>query len=365
MSKLEHSITYINSLRPSIAHYFLMSIEDFVEKKQLEGYLEMPTLYKFKNLNELKTLINGLGQIVSTPMGDYLKTNELLALINVSANDLIGLYINFEIIYKDYKDAKEFEQQLAVLLKGHECNDVITRIAWYYQSGRGLDSFNFYDVNTTDVHDEAYPYLGTSLEQYTSDFIESTSSVLMLLGPPGTGKTRFIKYVMKYMAKKYKTLETINRDIDDDIPSLVEDNAFPVMYSTSQDAYDDDYFFIEFIRGRARLLILEDIDFNLKSREDGNVFMHKLLSTSDGIIELKNKKIIISTNLQSKQKTDKALVRPGRMYGILETQALSFDQAQILADKLGTPFTIRKKENMYTLAEIYNNKIDKQERAGL
>jgi len=51
---------------------------------------------------------------------------------------------------------------------------------------------------------------------------------------------------MKFMARKYKTTElSLSRDMEDEVPRIVEDNAFPVMYSTSQEAYDDDYFFIE------------------------------------------------------------------------------------------------------------------------
>jgi len=64
-----------------------MSLEDFIERKQLSGYLEMPTLYKFKNIDQLRTLIDGMGSLVSTPMGDYLQTENLLVLVNVSSND--------------------------------------------------------------------------------------------------------------------------------------------------------------------------------------------------------------------------------------------------------------------------------------
>ena len=159
------------------------------------------------------------------------------------------------------------------------------------------------------------------------------------------------------MAEKLESANVMPKYEYDDIAPL-DKKIFSVMYSTSQETYNDDQFFIDFVRDDCGLMVLEDIDFDLKSRLAGNTFMHKLLGASDGIIELKKKKIIITTNLQNEQQTDKALLRPGRTFDVLKTSYLNLEEAQALATKIEKPFTIRKKDNKYSLAEIYSDKIE-------
>lgn len=63
--------------------------------------------------------------------------------------------------------------------------------------------------------------------------------------------------------------------------------------------------------------------------------------------------------MENEQKTDKALLRPGRTFDVLKTRHLNFDEAVKLAEVIGTKLTIQKDDNKYSLAEIYNSKIEK------
>ena len=364
MSGISHAIQQIHGLKPSISHRFLINLENFVEKNDLKLYKEMVTLYKFPELNTIAEAFSKYGNYVSTPLGVYVEMENVLILLDISSDDTVGLYVHVEIFYNHNIDViKDVESKLKNDLESFECKEVITRVLWQFKTKDYIDSVSLYEVNDTQIHNEAYPYLGESVDSYIDRFIASDETVLVMIGPAGTGKTKFIKYLMKYMSHKMSPqpggrkagIPSAEISYADESPVK---KMFSVTYSTSQETYNDDEFFIDFVKSDSKLLILEDIDYNLRSRIDGNTFMHKLLNASDGIVELKNKKIIITTNLESEKKTDSALLRPGRTFDVLKTRYLNLEQATILANKLDIEFTIKKASDQYSLAEIYKNKAE-------
>jgi len=355
MGKIVHSMNGIRGLRPSISHYFLINLEDFVEKNNLCYFKEMKTLYKFNKLDEVKNGFKKYGRLISTPLGSYVEIDNAIILLTTSADDIGGLYLHIEFFYNSDITIENIEKRIMKDHASHECKEVITRIDWQFMGGDGLDSVSIFEINTTEIHDEAYPYLVGGIDNYIKKFLASEETILIMIGPAGTGKTKLIKYLMRYMAKMLEDKVKIEANRDEFYEDGVNE-TFVASYSSSQEAYRNDEFFIDFIRSSSELLILEDIDYNLRSRSDENPFMHKLLNASDGIIELKKKKIIITTNLESEQKTDSALLRPGRTFDVLKTKYLNFEEAQILATKLNITFDIKKSDNKYSLAEIYNNR---------
>jgi hypothetical protein len=359
MGNIKHSISGIRGLRPSISHYFLMNLENFVDDNNLCYFKEMKTLYKFKDSDQVKKNFKKYGRLISTPLGSYVETNNTLILLSTSVNDSGGLYLHIEFFYNSDVKIEELEKRILKDQNSFECKEVITRIDWQFKGNEGLDSMSIFEINNVEIHDEAYPYINGGIDQYIKEFLDSDETILIMIGPAGTGKTKLIKYIMRYMALKLEKKTSQEEVIRDDYyENGRTSETFVVSYSSSQEAYNDDEFFIDFIRGNSELLILEDIDYNLRSRSDGNTFMHKLLNASDGIVELKKKKIIITTNLESEQKTDSALLRPGRTFDVLKTKYLNLEQAQNLAVKLKTPFDIEKQENKFSLAEIYKNRIE-------
>lgn len=176
---------------------------------------------------------------------------------------------------------------------------------------------------------EMYPFLGeTSLEEYYDNFMNSRASILLLIGPPGTGKTTFIRGLLQHT----NTSAIVSYD-----PSVLE----------------KDYVFAGFIGGDKDLMVLEDADMFLKSRKEGNTMMHKFLNVGDGLVTTHNKKLIFSTNLPSISDVDPALIRPGRCYDIVEFSELTQDQAQKLADKTGTKLSGVKER--WSIAEVFHN----------
>lgn len=360
MNKLEHIVSHAQSLRPSIAHYFLLNLEKYVEENNLKYYKDFKNLYKFKNIEHVAETLAQFGKVVNTPIGMYVEVENGMLVIDVSVDDQdIGLYTHMEFFFNKDFDLALNEKHIKTKLESFECKETITRVLWQFKTKDYIDSVSIYEVNNVEIHDEAYPYIEGGVDNYIQRFIESDETVLIMIGPAGTGKTKLIKYIMKYMSNLESQVSGVTKNDPYDDETIFNKKIFSVAYSTSQETYNDDEFFIDFVRSDNKLLVLEDIDYNLRARTDGNTFMHKLLNASDGIIELKKKKFIITTNLENEQKTDKALLRPGRTFDVLKTRHLNFDEAVKLAEVIGTKLTIQKDDNKYSLAEIYNSKVEK------
>jgi hypothetical protein len=177
---------------------------------------------------------------------------------------------------------------------------------------------------------EMYPFLdGETVEQYYDRFMESSASILLLIGPPGTGKTTFIRGLLHHAQR----------------------NAI-VTYD--EKILERDYVFAQFIEGDAGVMVIEDADNFLKPRDEGNTMMHRFLNVGDGLISLKGKKLIFSTNLPSVRDVDAALTRPGRCFDVISFNNYTLDEAKNLSTKLGINFEEKKsKEDTYSLAEVF------------
>lgn len=209
--------------------------------------------------------------------------------------------------------------------------EVTNTIEWMYSS----------DGNSIEVPirgdrkpiDEMYPFLGErTLEEYYNSFLESSASILLLIGPPGTGKTTFIRGLLQHA-----------------------DTSAIVTYDATILAKD--YIFAQFIEGDKNIMVIEDADNFLGARADGNDMMHKFLNVGDGLVTTKGKKLIFSTNLPSIKDVDSALIRPGRCFDIVHFGQMSEDQAVKLADKLGIEL-VKKPDAMYSVADIFHKQVE-------
>jgi hypothetical protein len=181
---------------------------------------------------------------------------------------------------------------------------------------------------------EMYPFLkGESLESYYDRYMESSANILLLIGPPGTGKTTFIRGL------------------------LAHTNSSAIV-SYDSGILDKDGFFARFIEGDDNIMVLEDSDAFLKSRSDGNTMMHRFLNVGDGLVTTKGKKMIFSTNLPSIRDIDSALVRPGRCFDIVTFAELNHDEANALSKRLGVG-EAEEGKSKYSIAEIFNKQTNK------
>lgn len=202
---------------------------------------------------------------------------------------------------------------------------VNANIEWIYSSDGASVSIPL--TNDRMPFDEMYPFLTKSLTEYYDDYVKSPASILLLLGPPGTGKTTFIRGLLQHTNK-----------------------SALVTYDSS--LLEKDYIFSSFIENDKSIFVIEDADLFLKSRQEGNTMMHKFLNVGDGLVTTKDKKMIFSTNLPSIREIDTALVRPGRCYDIIEFRNLTQEEAKKLAKKLNVEIDVTEKSE-WSIAEIF------------
>ena len=206
-------------------------------------------------------------------------------------------------------------------------------IEWVYSSQGHEISV---PLNYRPAIKSAYPWIKKELTSYIDDYLNSEASVLILIGPPGTGKTTFIK-------------------------NLIHRSGANAKVAYDEKVMMDDGLFAGFISDESRFLVMEDADAFLQSRTDGNTMMHKFLNVSDGLISAADKKMVFSTNLPKIQDIDSALMRPGRCFDVIEFRPLSLDEAAAVIDETGNgaiPHGVSK----VTLAELFSQQPSEQGR---
>ena len=180
------------------------------------------------------------------------------------------------------------------------------------------------------IVNESYPFIVGGVDNLVKNYLNGPENVLLLIGPPGTGKTNLIKHIISESKR--------NAMITYDPVIMMKDGIF---------AY--------FADSDAGTLVFEDADNLLGKRVSGNDMMTKFLNSSDGLVSAPNKKIIFSTNLENLDDVDPALIRPGRCAGVIKFREL--DHKEVLSFLAVHPTISWKPTDTKsrTLAEIYNS----------
>jgi len=233
--------------------------------------------------------------------------------------------VNFFHTTDTYPDLSEFDI--------FKITDKTSRVSILIKGSYGLEarSIKVDPIKVEDININYGPNFSKIHENVVSKLNKPQSSIMFFHGPPGCGKSSYIKYLTTSVEKEFIFI--------------------PVAFAGELSSPD---FMSLLLEHKDSVLILEDSEKVVQSREqdDHNVStVSTLLNISDGILgSMLNIKIVATYN-GDKDKVDKALLRPGRLAIDHTFSKLDATTATKLAKSLGRDVVFDKE---MSLAEVYN-----------
>ncbi len=302
---------------------------------------------KFNTLNDfLKDLLKSFPDVkikkykIAKNIIYYIFHNNFF--INLSVNNRNPTNINTSLYSEDIDTLDELYK---IYLKYEDKDEIeaYIKLTSFSMTSQGITGSQkiIKSKNFENINEKFYPFLYIYL--FMNEFIYGKENILILCGKPGTGKSKFANLIMKKLIQNPKfnnffenndnnLNSTSNIDISDlklRFPELNDETIYYVSSAKDINMITTDSFWDK-IKNQD-LVIFDDLDFLLSSRKENrediakNQFLSHLLSFTDGIDDNKTK-IIITTN-QPFKSIDEALLRKGRLFGILEFRELTFDEA--------------------------------------
>jgi hypothetical protein len=324
-------------IQPNLpAHYNINRISEIIEFNRTKAFmlaglnqfskrisLICKSEFNFENWIQTNfyafNIVSGVRGLAFWKVGDKLQES-LLADINKSG---INLHIELSgtietlAVFEQWVSKEDFKPKEVM-------------VEWVFGPNyREMESYTLPVVLKAEIPG-AYPWMKSSIVHYTKQFLDSNECVLVLKGAPGTGKTTFLKQ----MIKASETCAVVTYD-----SHLLDSDGFFASFLTREDA---------------NLLIIEDADDLLQARSEGNKLVEKLLNASDGMVSFSHKKLIFSTNLPNINMIDPALIRPGRCFDILEFRRLNQEEANVVAQNYYGDAAPKLEGKDFSLAEITN-----------
>lgn len=203
---------------------------------------------------------------------------------------------------------------------------------------------------------EFYPWIKMDLEEYFRQFLESRDNVLVLIGPPGTGKSTLIRTIIRNL--KVRAMLAYKPDVV----------MSPQFIKTCQNFLEADHSYRDYSNAAFsdgpvtthrphKAIIVEDADLIMAKRSDGNHRMSEILNATSGIATDSHSKFILSTNLKDIDDIDPALLRPGRCFDILGFRELSAAEATAVRAARGLEPREFASNRRYKLAEVLTNSV--------
>jgi hypothetical protein len=189
----------------------------------------------------------------------------------------------------------------------------------------------FISDNYSEKVQKAFKRICTNLSSPNPD-----GRIVILEGPPGTGKSHFIRGLVEKITDVTFLIIPPNM-----IESIGSPSLIPIFL---------DY---QASNKKPLIMLMEDADECLLKRQSDNMArLSSLLNQTDGIYgDALDIRVIATTNAK-KLELDPAVTRPGRLAELVEFPLLTSVEAATVFQRLtGKELTITK--NAYTLAEVY------------
>ena len=248
-----------------------------------------------------------------------------------SSHTGIAIVLSSESIQRSNDYILEIESALSKFIVK---NKVVSYTILQNDNSEILNEIFYQDSIDVDFNPVATPFI-EDVDTYIEDFLNSKAPVMILQGEPGTGKTTFVKYLLQTMQSKVQEKRA----------------NFNAMYSFDENIFYLSDFYKRLIFDEYDVLVLEDINQVLHKNQDAEINpINKFLSVTDGLIS-KYKKIIITTNIESKYQLNPALLRPGRCFDVLEFRKLRGVEIDNLCDSCAKDLQLQTES--INLSEFY------------
>lgn len=228
-----------------------------------------------------------------------------------------------------YADTAKRAEEIFNMLKPYQTHDTESNIRFesFYISDRGSVETTVQYKNYSDFADISklyYPYLNS--DELFRQYLLSSESLLLLSAETGLGKTKIIDLFFKYYLEN---IDGLDAKEDEDGRKFIS-----VVYVKNTEILAKDIFWTRLAKQDYDLVILDDTDFMLISREHSDKsysddirskFISQFLSFTDGLSK-NDTKFIITTN-QNTEDIDTAILRKGRCFDILRFRELTKEEA--------------------------------------
>ena len=204
---------------------------------------------------------------------------------------------------------------------------IVNYVTGFSDKGEVIIDHREVGVDRNRPIDAFYPFIEEGVNGLSEGFLASSSNLLLLVGPRGTGKTT----LLREFCRGYKAGDIYQMCGDRVILHPRFDSYLAALPANS-------------------LVIIEDADAILGKRTDNNTSLSMLLNELDGLAN-KGSKFIITTNLENLKSVDSAVLRVGRCYKTVAFRELKAEEANRVADALGYD---RVFDTPTSLAEVFH-----------
>ena len=175
-------------------------------------------------------------------------------------------------------------------------------------------------------------------QQWLARLAQRHSGVTLFYGPPGVGKTSYLKMLMARFIDRFAFYYLPLSSFE-----LLTEPQFVAFWLSENKSH----------AGKTKLAIIEDAENLLLPRDEGSwAQVSNLLNIGDGFLGEHLKLHVIATTNAPVRRLDAAVLRPGRLMGSREFRRLTQAEALCLAEAKG--LTLRGDSDSWSLAEIYN-----------